>query len=90
MADGNTLIVKTEDLLYILKMSCLLSKKVEYISVYDTAKGFLYWAKHQKDCVSFRSGRLRYGIYGMESGDDDVLREQKGVDTEEMDSTGKK
>ncbi len=89
LADGDALIVKTEDLLYILGKCHEYFPEVERISVYGAPKDIL--GKTPEELRQLKQAGLDMVYMGLESGDDDVLREtKKGVTSEEMIAAGKK
>ncbi len=89
LADGDALIVKTEDLLYILEKCHAYFPEVERISVYGAPKDIL--GKTPEELRQLKAAGLDMVYMGLESGDDDVLREtKKGVTAEEMIAAGKK
>lgn len=89
LADGDALIVKTEDLLYILEKCYAYFPEVERISVYGAPKDIL--GKTPEELRQLKQAGLDMVYMGLESGDDDVLREtKKGVTAEEMIAAGKK
>lgn len=89
LADGDALIVKTEDLLYILDKCKTLFPELERISVYGAPKDILQ--KTPEDLLKLKQGGLDMVYMGMESGDDQVLLDvKKGATQAEMIEAGKK
>ncbi|WP_418417614.1 radical SAM protein, partial [Anaerotignum lactatifermentans] len=83
LADGDALIVKTKDLLYILDKCHEYFPEVERISVYGAPKDIL--GKTPEELKQLKDTGLDMVYMGLESGDDDVLKEvKKGVTSEEM------
>ncbi len=89
LADGDALIVKTEDLLYILEKCKEFFPEVERISVYGAPKDILN--KTPQELSRLKEGGLDMVYMGLESGDDEVLTEvRKGVTSAEMIEAGQK
>lgn len=89
LADGDALIVKTKDLLYILDKCHEYFPEVERISVYGAPKDIL--GKTPEELRQLKEAGLDMVYMGLESGDDDVLREtKKGVTSAEMIEAGQK
>lgn len=89
LADGDALIVKTEDLLFILDKCKEYFPEVERISVYGAPKDIIN--KTPEELKRLRDGGLDMVYMGLESGDDDVLKEvKKGVTSAEMIEAGQK
>lgn len=89
LADGDALIVKTADLLFILAKCKEIFPEVERISVYGAPKDIIY--KTPGELKELKAAGLDLVYMGIESGDDTVLREvQKGVTAAEMIEAGKK
>lgn len=89
LADGDALIVKTEDLLYILGKCKEIFPEVERISVYGAPKDILH--KTPEELAKLKQAGLDMVYMGLESGDDDVLTEvRKGVTSAEMIEAGQK
>ncbi len=87
--DGNTIIMKTEQLVEILEYAKSLFPHLERITVYGSAK-FIN-RKSQHDTERLKSAGLTRVHTGMESGDDVVLeRINKGTTSDEIISAGKK
>lgn len=87
LADGDALIVKTEDLLYILGKCHEYFPEVERISVYGAPKDILM--KTPEDLKRLKDAGLDMVYMGLESGADEVLREvKKGVTAQEMIEAG--
>ena len=74
-ADGDALIVKTKDLLYILGETKRLYPEVERISIYGAPKDVLM--KTDEELKELREAGLEMVYIGAESGDDEVLRRVK-------------
>ncbi|MFV0364086.1 MAG: radical SAM protein [Suipraeoptans sp.] len=89
LADGDALIVKTEDLIYILKKIKEIFPEVERISAYGAPADVI--AKSQSELESLRQSGLRMIYIGGESGDNKVLTDvKKGVTAEQIIIAGKK
>lgn len=87
LADGDALIVKTEDLLYILGKCHEYFPEVERISVYGAPKDILM--KTPEDLKRLKDAGLDMVYMGLESGSDEVLRDvKKGVTAQEMIEAG--
>ena len=87
LADGDALIVKTDDLLYILDKCHEYFPEVERISVYGAPKDILM--KTPEDLKRLKDAGLDMVYMGLESGSDEVLREvKKGVTAQEMIEAG--
>ena len=87
LADGDALIVKTQDLLYILDKCHEYFPEVERISVYGAPKDIL--GKTPEELKQLKDAGLDMVYMGLESGDDEVLKEvKKGVTSEEMIAAG--
>ncbi len=71
-ADGNTILMKTEDLIEIFDYTRTLFPKVHRITVYGSAKYILL--KSVEELKKLRSAGLKRLHSGMESGDDEVLK----------------
>lgn len=88
-ADGDALIVKTKDLLYILDETKKIFPSVQRISVYGAPKDIL--GKSLEELITLRENGLDMVYLGIESGDDDVLSYvEKGATQAEMIEAGKK
>ena len=89
LADGDALIVKTKDLLYILGKIKEIFPEVERISVYGAPKDILQ--KTPEELRQLKEAGLDMVYVGLESGDDQVLLDtQKGVTASEMIEAGQK
>jgi len=89
LADGDALIVKTKDLLYILAKCKEIFPKVERISVYGAPKDIL--GKTPEELKTLKAAGLDMVYMGLESGDDNVLSYvRKGVTSAEMIEAGQK
>ena len=89
LADGDALIVKTKDLLYIIDKCKEFFPEVERISVYGAPKDIL--GKTPEELRELREAGLDMVYMGLESGSDEVLTAvKKGVTADEMIEAGKK
>lgn len=89
LADGDALIVKTADLLYILSKCKEYFPEVERISVYGAPKDIIH--KTPEELKQLKEAGLDMVYMGLESGDDEVLKEvKKGVTSAEMIEAGQK
>ncbi|MCP1103621.1 radical SAM superfamily enzyme YgiQ (UPF0313 family) [Aequitasia blattaphilus] len=89
LADGDALIVKTEDLLCIINKINELFPEVERISAYGAPADVL--GKTVDELKQLRQAGLEMVYMGAESGDDEVLtRIKKGVTAEEIIKAGQK
>ena len=89
LADGDDLIVKTADLLYILGKCKEYFPEVERISVYGAPKDIIH--KTPEELKQLKEAGLDMVYMGLESGDDQVLKEvKKGVAAAEMIEAGQK
>lgn len=89
LADGDALIVKTSDLLYILQKCKKYFPEVERISVYGAPKDIIH--KTPEELKQLKQAGLDMVYMGLESGDDQVLKEvKKGVTAAEMIEAGQK
>lgn len=89
LADGDALIVKTKDLLYILEKCHAYFPEVERISVYGAPKDILQ--KTPEELRQLKEAGLDMVYMGLESGDNAVLQDvKKGVTAEEMIEAGQK
>ncbi|WP_054695417.1 radical SAM protein [Syntrophomonas palmitatica] len=87
--DGNTIIMKTDQLLEIFSHARSLFPHLQRITVYGSARYIN--KKSEKDLLRLKEAGLSRVHTGMESGDDVVLaRIQKGTSSEEIISAGKK
>ncbi|MEG1411855.1 MAG: radical SAM protein [Terrisporobacter sp.] len=88
LADGDALIVKTRDLLYILNKIKELFPNIERISAYGTPKDIL--DKSLEELKVLKEAGLDMLYVGLESGDDVVLKNvKKGVSADEIIRAGK-
>lgn len=89
LADGDALIVKTKDLLYILEKVKEIFPECERISMYGAPKDIL--GKTQEELKTLKEAGLDMIYMGIESGDDEVLTfVKKGATQAEMIEAGKK
>ena len=89
LADGDALIVKTQDLLYIINKAKEYFPYIERVSIYAAPKDIL--TKSLDDLIALRKAGLKMIYVGLESGDDQVLKDvKKGVTSAEMIEAGKK
>ena len=87
LADGDALICKTEDLLYVMREARRLFPENERITMYGTPKDVLL--KSHEELVSLRESGLEMVYVGAESGDDDVLKMvEKGASHAEIAEAG--
>ena len=89
LADGDALVMKTEDLLKILKAAKAYFPNLERISSYGTPGDIL--RKTSEELTSLRKAGLSLIYMGAESGDDAVLKAvKKGCTREEITAAGRK
>ena len=89
LADGDALIIKTEDLEAILIKIKELFPECHRIGIYATPKAILW--KSQEDLIKLKKLGLDIIYLGVESGSDEVLKDiDKGVTQKEMIEAGKK
>ncbi|MGI6029932.1 MAG: radical SAM protein [Eubacteriales bacterium] len=89
LADGDALIVKTEDLLTVFRRIHELYPEAERISMYGAPADVL--AKSPEELRQLREAGLGMVYMGLESGDDQVLRDvKKGVTAAQMIEAGQK
>ena len=89
LADGDALIVKTKDLLYIIDKCKEFFPEVERISVYGAPKDIL--GKTPEELRELKEAGLDMVYMGLESGSDEVLTAvKKGATADEMIEAGKK
>ncbi len=89
LADGDALIVKTKDLLYILDKVREYFPSVERITSYGAPKDIL--SKSVEELTALREAGLTMVYMGIESGDDVILQDvKKGVTSEEMIAAGQR
>jgi len=87
--DGNTIIMKTDQLVEILEYSHTLFPHLERITVYGSAR--FVNRKSREEIESLKTAGLTRVHTGMESGDDVVLgRIKKGTTAEEIIAAGQK
>lgn len=85
--DGNTIIMKTDDLVEIFEYTCEKFPYLERITVYGSARFLL--KKKLKDLKRLHKAGLRRIHSGMESGDDEVLLKiQKGASAQQIIEAG--
>ena len=75
LADGDALIVKTDDLLYILNKAYEIFPTLERITMYGAPKDVL--GKTDEELAALKKAGLYMVYIGAESGDDEVLKEVK-------------
>lgn len=89
LADGDALICKTEDLLYVMGEANRLFPENERITMYGAPRDILL--KSHEDLVKLREAGLEMVYVGAESGDDGVLEYvKKGATHAEIAEAGKK
>ncbi|NOY11230.1 MAG: B12-binding domain-containing radical SAM protein [Archaeoglobi archaeon] len=89
LADGNAMCMKTEDLVEIVRYAKKLFPSLERVSTYATPMDLL--EKSVDELRWLREEGLSLVYLGVESGDDEILREiRKGVDSREMIEAGRK
>jgi len=89
LADGDALIVKTKDLLYILEKIKEIFPEVERISAYGTPADVIM--KSDEELTALKEAGLEMVYMGAESGDDQVLKDvKKGVTSAEIIEAGLK
>jgi radical SAM superfamily enzyme YgiQ (UPF0313 family) len=89
LADGDALIVHTKDLLYVINKAKEIFPNIDRVSVYAAPKDVLN--KSPEDLVKLHEAGLKMVYVGLESGDDQVLKDvKKGVTSSEMIEAGKK
>lgn len=89
LADGDALILKTEDLLKILQYIKKIFPECERIGIYTTPKDILN--KSLDDLKVLKENGLGIMYMGIESGNDEVLKKiKKGVDSRTIIEAGKK
>lgn len=90
LADGDALVVKTEDLLYIINKAYeLFPDTLERVTVYGAPKDVLL--KTDEELKALKDAGLYMVYLGAESGDDEVLKEvKKGVTSSEIIAAVKK
>lgn len=89
LADGDALILKTEDLEKILLKIKELFPECERIGIYGTPKDII--RKSEEDLIRLREKGLSIVYLGVESGSDEVLKEiKKGATSQDMIKAGEK
>lgn len=89
LADGDALVMKTEDLLVILEAVRRLFPQVVRVAAYGTAQDIL--RKTEEELTKLREAGLGIVYVGAESGDNEILASiQKGVTAEEVIQAGQK
>ncbi len=89
LADGDALIVKTADLLYVMNKAFSLFPSLERVSVYAAPKDVL--AKTDAELQALRAAGLKMAYIGLESGDDEILlRVRKGATSAEITEAGRR
>lgn len=89
LADGDALVIKTEDLLTILEEVRRLFPGVKRVASYGTAQDIL--RKTEEDLRKLREAGLGIVYVGVESGDNEILEYiHKGVTAEEVIAAGQK
>ena len=89
VADGDAIIVKTKDLLYIIEKIKEIFPEVERISAYGTPADINF--KSDEELKTLREAGLEMIYMGAESGDDVVLKDvKKGVTAAEIIEAGQK
>ncbi len=83
LADGDALIMKMDDLKYILTKINELYENVERIGIYASPRSIM--TKSVQELKELKSLNLKIAYLGVESGDDEVLElMNKGVNSDEM------
>lgn len=83
LADGDALIMKMDDLKYILNKINELYENVQRIGIYASPKSIM--TKSVQELKELKSLNLKIAYLGVESGDDEVLEfMNKGVNSDEM------
>ena len=89
LADGDALIIKTEELIKILEKIRLLFPECERVGIYGSPKSILN--KSCKELLKLRDLGLGIVYLGVESGSDKILKKiKKGVDSYQMIEAGRK
>lgn len=90
LADGDALVVKTEDLLYVIKKAYeLFSDTLERVTMYGAPKDVLM--KSDEELKALKDAGLYMVYIGAESGDDEVLKDvKKGATSAEISEAVKK
>lgn len=88
LADGDALIMKTEELVKILQAIEIIFPECERVGIYGSPKSVLL--KSQEELQELNSLGLGIIYLGLESGSDKILRDiNKGVDSKDMIKAGK-
>lgn len=83
LADGDALVVKTQDIITILEKAYALFPRLERITMYGAAQDVLL--KSHEELVSLREHGLEMVYIGAESGSDEILQDvKKGVTAAEI------
>lgn len=83
LADGDALVVKTQDIITILDKAYALFPRLERITMYGAAQDVLL--KSHEELVSLREHGLEMVYIGAESGSDEILQDvKKGVSSAEI------
>jgi len=89
LADGDALIIKTEELVKILQAIKNIFPECERVGVYGSPKSILL--KSKEELEELKSLGLGIVYLGLESGSDKILQDiKKGVNSQEMIDAGKK
>ena len=89
LADGDALIIKTEELVKILQAIKNIFPECERVGIYGSPKSILLKTKEELD--ELRDLGLGIIYLGLESGSDKILKDiKKGVNSKEMIEAGKK
>jgi radical SAM superfamily enzyme YgiQ (UPF0313 family) len=89
LADGDALVLSTDRLLRILERLFRTLPNLERVTTYGSPQNFLH--KSVKDLTQLREAGLTMVYYGIESGDDDILKRiQKGATSDQIITGGLK
>ncbi|MCF6465824.1 radical SAM protein [Clostridium sp. Cult2] len=89
LADGDALVIKTKELVKILKAIKKLFPECERVGIYGSPKSIL--GKSQEELFELKSLGLGIVYLGLESGSDKILKDiNKGVDSSQMIEAGRK
>lgn len=89
LADGDALVIKTEELIKILQGIEVLFPECERVGIYGSPKSILN--KSQEELLELKALGLGIVYLGVESGSDKILKDiKKGVDSAEMIEAGRK
>lgn len=89
LADGDALVIKTEELIKILQGIEVLFPECERIGIYGSPKSILN--KSQEELLELKALGLGIVYLGVESGSEKILKDiKKGVDSAEMIEAGRK